>query len=112
MTKREISSEICTPCGECCRHFPYIEISNDDIQRLIEHTGLKQEDFTNIKDIEKEEYFLKFNDNGDCVFFEENNFGLFSCGVYKARPVICANYPVTDKQFDHCEKIRIAAVKG
>ncbi len=111
MKKKIISSETCTPCGECCRKFPYIEISTEDIDRLIKGTGLKQEEFTNIKDAEKNEFFLKFKENGDCVFFKEDNKNSFSCGVYNSRPQICANYPVTEKQYELCEIKRISVLE-
>jgi len=103
MIRIQISSEICTPCGECCRNFPYIPIDKDDINRLKEETNLYRHEFTNVKDAKADEYFLKFNDAGDCIFLKQEN-NLFSCSVYNARPKICANYPVTDKQFDFCEK--------
>jgi len=109
MTKQkiEVSSDICTPCGECCRHFPYIPISEKDINLLIDETGLSKDKFTNMKDIKSGEYFLKFNDNGDCVFFEEKSPTLFSCNVYKARPSICSDYPSSKKQIKYCETERI-----
>ena len=109
--RKIISSETCTPCGECCRSFPYIQITQDDIIRIKEETGLKQEYFAEIKDAEADEYFLRFKDNGDCVFFNEDN-GSFSCRVYKVRPQVCVTYPITDVQFEVCEKKRITVLNS
>jgi len=96
-----LSNEICKKCGECCKNYPFIELSNNEILLLEQVTALHFEVFTNPKGKAVEEYFLQFQANGDCFFLNENN-GSYSCGVYKARPGICKNYPLKPKQKEAC----------
>ncbi|MFT5698458.1 MAG: Fe-S-cluster containining protein [Desulforhopalus sp.] len=98
-------SEICKRCAECCKNFPFVELSNNDIDSLIKATGLPVDAFTYAKGKAVEEYFLKFQDNGYCFFLNEKN-GIFSCNVYEARPSICKNYPSKCSQKEVCNKHR------
>ena len=108
--RNTISSEICTLCAECCRHYPYVELSQTDIAALETFTGLRFDAFTNPKGKAVEEYFLQFKDNGDCVFLNEKN-GRYSCGVYEARSGICRAYPATPIQNDACHANRAGCLK-
>ncbi len=98
-------SEICKKCAECCKHFPYIELSQNEINELRKVTGLRCDVFANPKGKAVEEYFLQFKENGDCFFLKENN-GDYSCGVYEARSVICRNYPSKPRQHEVCDANR------
>jgi len=100
-----ITSEICKKCAECCKNYPYIELSQDDINELEKLTGLSSHVFTNQKGEVGEGYFLKFKDNGDCIFLNENN-GDYSCGVYESRSGICRNYPSKPSQNEVCDSNR------
>ncbi len=100
-----LSTEVCKKCSTCCKGFPYVEISNDDIKRLEQHTHLNPIQFCNAKsqDIEIDEgHFLKFKDNGECIFLKTEQGGSF-CGVYKARPNICGDYPSSPAQYKTCD---------
>ncbi len=98
-------SEICKKCAECCKHYPYIELSQNEISELGKVTGLRFDVFANPKGKAVEEYFLQFKENGDCFFLNENN-GDYSCGVYEARSVICRNYPAKPRQHEVCDAKR------
>lgn len=100
--KNIISAEICKKCGECCKNFPFVELSEKDIDSLEQLTALHSGVFTNKKEQVAEEYFLQFKENGDCFFLQEND-GDYSCGVYDARPGICKNYPSEPLQEKVCD---------
>lgn len=95
-------SEICKKCAECCKHYPFIELSQNEIIELGKVTGLRLDVFANPKGKAVEEYFLQFKENGDCFFLNENN-GSYSCGVYEARSVVCRNYPSKPRQNEVCD---------
>lgn len=94
-----INSEICKKCGQCCRNYPYVELTQHEVFELEKLTGLHSDAFTNKKSVD--EYFLDFKDNGDCIFLNGDS-GDYSCGVYVARSAICRNYPQIDPQNDAC----------
>lgn len=100
-----ISSEICKKCGECCKHYPFVELSQNDIYELEKMTGLPLDVFANQKGEEVEEYFLSFKENGDCFFLNDNNGSCF-CGVYEARPALCRKYPSKPSQNEVCHSNR------
>ncbi|MDC7225852.1 MAG: YkgJ family cysteine cluster protein [Spirochaetales bacterium] len=84
----------CQRCSACCRHEPgYVFLSKNDLDALVDETGLSEQDFLlkycrtvdlggikRISLIEKKNY--------DCIFWTEEG-----CRVYKARPVQCRTYP-------------------
>jgi len=92
---------ICNNCGTCCRNFAYILLSQDDIKTLENFTGLTSEEFTNNVDKAGEKRFMKFQDNGDCIFLKIID-GVYSCSVYEARSVLCRDYPSNDIQREAC----------
>jgi uncharacterized protein len=109
--EKSISSVICQRCGECCRDFPFIEISRAEIHKLEELTGLPGDKFTNSKGEESGEYFLKFKENGDCFFLNKTTGG-YSCSVYEARPVKCRAYPSRTDQNEACQGNREMFLTG
>lgn len=102
--KNIISTEICRKCAECCRNYPFVELSKYEIDLLAQVTGLHFDLFTNPKGKPVEEYFLQFRENGDCFFLNKNN-GSYSCGVYEARPEICKKFPSKAIQKEACYDI-------
>lgn len=100
--KNIISPEICKKCAQCCKNFPFIELSKNDINMLEKRTELHCDVFTNSKCEAAEEYFLQFKENGDCFFLVDEK-GIYSCGVYEARPRICKNYPSEPLQKKVCD---------
>jgi len=103
--ENRISTETCNKCGACCKNFPYIELSQNEINLLEQATALHFAVFTNLKGNAVKEYFLQFQANGDCFFLNENK-GRYSCGVYDARPEICKNYPSKLGQKKACKTNR------
>ena len=102
-------SEVCKKCAQCCKHFPFIELSQNEIIQLEETTGLCFDVFTNPKSETGEGFFLQFKEDGDCFFLNEHN-GEYSCGVYDARGAICRNYPSKPKQKEACYANKILFV--
>ena len=94
-------THVCSRCGSCCRNFDYILLSQDDITTLENFTGLTSEEFTEKIDKNGEKRFMKFKENGDCIFLDIVD-GAYSCGVYEARSATCRDYPSTDIQKETC----------
>ena len=103
--ENSIASETCKNCAECCKHYSFVEVSQNEIKALEKFTGLSFEVFTNPKGKAIEEYFLKFKENGYCYFLNTNN-GNYSCDVYEARADICRNYPSEPCQNEACSAKR------
>ena len=82
-----------------------MELSRNEINSLERLTGLYLDDFTNRKEKAVEEYFFKFQENGDCFFLNESD-GNYSCAVYETRPSICRNYPSKPRQKELCDTNR------
>jgi Fe-S-cluster containining protein len=100
-TTKMTTKHVCNCCGSCCRNFAYIRLSQDDIKMLENFTGLTSEEFTSNIDKAGEERFMKFQENGDCIFLNIKD-GAYSCSVYEARSVTCRGYPSTDIQRKTC----------
>lgn len=106
-----IVSEICKKCGECCKHYPFVELSKAEIVELGKLTGLPFSVFTNKVGKAVEKFFLQFKENGDCFFLNENDGG-YSCGVYEARSEICRNYPSGPHQNEVCNANRALILRN
>jgi Fe-S-cluster containining protein len=99
--KDMIATDRCRKCAQCCRNYPFVELSESEIVLLEEATGLRSDVFTNRKRKTIEEYFLKFRENGYCYFLNEKN-DTYTCRVYESRPDICRNFPSTIIQKKAC----------
>jgi Fe-S-cluster containining protein len=99
--KHTAPPEMCKKCAQCCRNFPFVEVSAQEIRTLERETALHAEVFTNAKGAVVDGYFLQFKQNGDCFFLHEKNGG-FSCTVYTARPGICQKYPSLPAEKETC----------
>jgi uncharacterized protein len=106
-----IFSEVCKKCAECCKNFPFVELSQNEILEIEKMTGLTFDVFTNPKGEAIEEYFLQFKENGNCFFLNENNDG-YSCGVYEARSEKCRNYPSKPSENEVCIANREMALRN
>jgi Fe-S-cluster containining protein len=95
-------TERCRKCAQCCKKFPFVELSEAEITLLEQATGLLSDVFTNRKRKIIEEYFLKFRENGYCYFLDEKN-GTYTCRVYECRPDICRTFPSTPIQKKACD---------
>jgi len=96
-----ISSKTCRQCAKCCRHFAFAELSEPEIVAIEDFTGLHSNMFTNSKGTEEEGRFLKFKENGDCIFLKRNK-GTYACLVYEARSKVCRDYPSSQEQNETC----------
>jgi len=76
-------------------------LSQSDIERLEDFTGLNAGEFTDNIDTAGEKKFMKFQENGDCIFLKTIN-GYYSCIVYEARSETCRDYPSNDIQREAC----------
>ena len=76
-------------------------LSQDDIKTLENFTGLTSKEFTNKIDKTGEKRFMKFQENGDCIFLITID-GAYSCSAYEARSVTCREYPSNDIQRETC----------
>jgi Fe-S-cluster containining protein len=97
------SNNLCKNCAECCKNYPFVRLSKSEINWIAVFTQLHIDAFADSIATVTGEYFLKFADNGDCCFLDENN-GTYSCSVYETRPEICINYPSTASQKKFCSK--------
>jgi uncharacterized protein len=68
---------------------------------LREATGLHPDVFADTKRTDPEERFLRFEENGDCVFLDVAPEA-HACRVYAARPAVCRDYPATAPQTEAC----------
>ncbi|MEK9137477.1 MAG: YkgJ family cysteine cluster protein, partial [Bacteroidota bacterium] len=82
-----------------------VRLSQDEVDALETFTGLSRDVFANSKGEAVEEYFLKFKEDGDCVFLNEKN-AKYSCSVYDARSGSCSEYPSTPSQNEICNANR------
>ena len=101
-TNEKASTHRCISCGTCCRDFPYIQLSQDEIEAIESFTGLAPEAFSN-DERNGGRRFMKFKEDGDCVFLDLTE-GAYTCRVYEARPGICSGYPTNEIQDRTCRK--------
>lgn len=101
IVKKLLSTEICQKCGDCCKHFPLVDVSENEIASLKLLTGLCFESFLDSKGKASDGYFLQFKENGHCFFLNKKN-GRYFCEIYQNRPKICKNYPSTLRQNNAC----------
>ena len=92
---------MCTKCGTCCKAFPFVRITEEDIDRLIDFTDLSLDQIGYSDRQDKPGYFLQFKETGECIFLtsSEDNF---YCSVYQARPALCRSYPKEESQYKVC----------
>ncbi|MDH5522594.1 MAG: YkgJ family cysteine cluster protein [Desulfobulbaceae bacterium] len=102
---------MCKKCGECCKNYPFIELTAGEIKLLELATGLPFKMFTNSNGKKVAGYFLQFQKNGACFFLTDHNDG-YSCRVYEARPGICKKYPSQAKEKKSCDANRAQFIAG
>lgn len=103
--KNAITSAICKKCAVCCKNYPFVRLTLDEIRELEKRTGLPFDAFSDRIDEAGEDYYLYFKENGDCFFLDENN-GDYSCTVYESRAAICRSYPSKPRQKEVCSSNR------
>ncbi len=74
-------------CLQCCRE-KKIQVNPYEIARLAGNLGISTTEFIARYTLEQGAY-LKFDDNGICVFLDHKG-----CGVHKDRPLVCRLYPI------------------
>jgi len=91
----------CRECAECCRHFAFAKLSQFEIEIIEDFTGLHFSMFTYLIGTKGEGRFLKFKENGDCIFLNRDE-GTYSCSIYDARSKVCREYPSNQIQNEAC----------
>jgi len=76
-------------------------VSQDEIEEIESFTGLASVEFSNSSDRNGEKSFMKFKENGDCVFLNMTD-GTYTCRAYEARSNTCRGYPANDIQDTTC----------
>lgn len=75
----------CKRCGECCRHYQFVQLYDQDISRLIK-LGHSPEEFLKVKNGMA---FLK-HEGGKCCFLDDG------CSVHEnGKPAVCKSYPLS-----------------
>ncbi len=107
LMENPVSSNTCRNCGICCQNFPFVEVNDAEMTVLEKFTQMDRKEFTDpIGSNYDAGHFLKFKENGDCMFLKADN-GFFSCTVYEARAGICRNYPVNKHHWKWCNENRV-----
>lgn len=94
----------CTQCANCCKTVSPI-FAADDIARIAHYLRMDIDAFAT-------QYLVKCEDEDGfepkglpCPFLGEDN----RCTIYEVRPIVCAEYPYTDKPEISCRTHSIAA---
>jgi Fe-S-cluster containining protein len=113
-------ADFCIACGDCCRWYKLIRLTDEDISRLADHLGITESQFRTLYaqentlenilseatgldesgrkalfEILKEDGLygpgLKTIDGKGCIFLTEEGL----CSVHEARPSVCRQWPHT-----------------
>lgn len=96
----DTSSFQCQQCGSCCRWPGHVLLTEQDIARLAEATGLSEAAFIDqYTQLAANRRQLSLLDIGgrDCIFLKQNG-----CEHYAARPEQCRNFPHTWRVSSGC----------
>jgi len=96
-----VTCKTCRECAVCCRHFAFAKLTQFEIEALRDFTGFHSNMFTYPIGTEGEGHFLKFRENGDCIFLNKDE-GTYSCLVYEVRSQVCRDYPSNQEQIETC----------
>ena len=91
----------CNKCAECCKNFPFVRLSQTESSLIRNYSELHIDQFAEKIEKEQRNYFLRFNEDGDCYFLGYEN-GIYYCKIYEIRPGICKIYPGTTIQRQYC----------
>lgn len=91
----------CKKCAECCKNFPFIKLSQTEANLMEDYSKLHIDQFAEKIEKKEKNYFLRFDEDGDCYFLEYKN-GIYFCKIYEIRPSICKIYPGTTIQKQYC----------
>lgn len=104
---------VCHQCGNCCRGDGFVELTDEEIDRMAKHLGLTRDDFLGRygeyhKPSRKWHLIDQDDDLQSCIFLQPDN----SCRVHEAKPDQCRNFPMAwrpDNILEFCEGWRAAA---
>lgn len=80
----------CISCGNCCREISPV-LDQEDIERILGHLGISEEEFRNeyLEVDEDKDLLMK---QRPCSFLCEDG-----CSIYDVRPDNCRQFPFTDE---------------
>jgi Fe-S-cluster containining protein len=95
----DLISANCAACREpdCCQlnGSPFF-LTEYDVSRIHQGTGLDCEGFSFEKGVNQERYYsLQTKADGTCIFYDKDTVGNQRCKIYPHRPLDCRLYPFT-----------------
>ncbi|MFZ2655449.1 MAG: YkgJ family cysteine cluster protein [Victivallales bacterium] len=83
----------CLRCGQCCRWHGYVQVSEEEVERIASLTGTDISEFYETMTVPGDggEVSLIENDDGSCPFYISSPPG---CRIYECRPAQCRTYPL------------------
>lgn len=107
-----LNQKTCELCIRKCCYTEPIFLTQYDINRIKQKTGLSENEFVERKKgYEKPIKLMRLNKDGECIFFDKNKEGK-NCLIYNIRPVDCQLFPLdvdlrNEKYFlifyNHCD---------
>ena len=111
----------CTCCGQCCRE-PIVLLTDEDVRRIMRHTGQPPEKIATFYPPDEIEWDLSNRgwiklEEGDrimglirseetgCQYLQEDD----RCGIYEHRPVTCRRYPF-DVEYDSNDELTLLSI--
>ena len=82
----------CTRCADCCKTMN-IKFDDEDIERIAEHLNIPTAEFIETH-LEADEEYGPHTRQKPCPFLGEDD----RCTICDVRPIICREYPHTDKE--------------
>lgn len=78
----------CTMCGDCCVGYGGTYVTESDIKRIAEFTGVDEKSFVrNYCNDSAGKPVLAVDEQGKCTFFEEK------CTIHPVKPRMCRAWP-------------------
>lgn len=89
--KNEFEGFSCQRCGACCRWPGHVLLTDEDVIRMAEATGLSEIDFIErytVLAANRRQLSLSEFSDGRCIFLKGD-----MCEIYESRPDQCRNFP-------------------
>jgi len=86
----------CKRCGKCCIDHDKVIIKFADVKKIAGHFGITIRECRKeylMPGRDKNNFWLKKNKDGSCIFLKIMPDGLKGCAIYQVRPTTCRRYP-------------------